>query len=406
MKDGGGGFEGSGTRGAAVAEGAARAGDVEDAATDSAGRAASAAKAAIAAATPAAPGTAIFAEPGPALGAAQSAKQSGAPTVAPSALPTAVPTAVPSESPSAAPDATSPTAQTIAAVTIAPPAVPPVLNNVLQKRDFKATTSTLLDSDGRYLFSWPLEPKYVPLAHDLYRVSSGEAELYGLTHNNGQQRERHYVYILGRSHYGFDITADPGTEVRASAAGTVIGVYTSTDEATNTSDYGRYVVIDHGPALAGLNVYTVYAHLEKSLVKTGDQVKSRQKIGLSGNSGGSRIPHLHLEFRIETNDHAHNVDPLEMLPPFDFGGLSAAPGAEGGFMRSSVELYLRMAASAWKFDVYVKTAVDKVFDDGITILAGTELQLVSRSDKDFLASVLCNGETYPYALDELQYTYK
>ncbi|MDR3120749.1 MAG: hypothetical protein LBU58_05385, partial [Clostridiales bacterium] len=73
MKDGG-GFEGSGTRGAVVAEGATRAGDAEDAATDSARRAA--AKAANAAATPAAPGTAIFAEPGPALGAAQSAKQS------------------------------------------------------------------------------------------------------------------------------------------------------------------------------------------------------------------------------------------------------------------------------------------------------------------------------------------
>ena len=56
--------------------------------------------------------------------------------------------------------------------------------------------------------------------------------------------------------------------------------------------YGRTIEIDHGHG-----VRTRYAHLRKILVKTGDEVEHRRKIGLVGSSGRSTGPHVHYEVR-------------------------------------------------------------------------------------------------------------
>ena len=258
---------------------------------------------------------------------------------------------------------------------------------------------------GGGIFVWPIEPVYAPLAHDYYLVSGGEKKILGYTHNNGFQRNRHYVYIAGRSHYGFDIAAAPGTAVAAAASGTIAGVLTDYSEATNTSGYGLYIVIDHGAVLDGANVYSVYAHLQNAIVKKGDKVEAGGQIGNSGNSGGSRIPHLHFEFRLGANDHAHNIDPLELLPALDLNGLSQTPAESEGFDRSSVELYRRMADSGWEYEVRVLTIIEKSWDGGVTIPANTELPLLARSDGEYSASVLYEGKIYKYSLDELIYTY-
>ncbi len=57
--------------------------------------------------------------------------------------------------------------------------------------------------------------------------------------------------------------------------------------------YGKYVVIDHGD---GEN--TLYGHMSKVTVKTGESVSAGQKIGNVGNTGLSECPHLHFEYRI------------------------------------------------------------------------------------------------------------
>lgn len=54
--------------------------------------------------------------------------------------------------------------------------------------------------------------------------------------------------------------------------------------------YGLVVILRHGASLR-----STYAHLSRLSVKTGDQVKGRQEIGLSGQSGNASGPHLHFE---------------------------------------------------------------------------------------------------------------
>ncbi|MDR0874953.1 MAG: peptidoglycan DD-metalloendopeptidase family protein [Clostridiales Family XIII bacterium] len=85
----------------------------------------------------------------------------------------------------------------------------------------------------------------------------------------------------GRIHEGIDFGTPVGTKVKASDGGKVMAV-------GYDGSFGLTVEIDHG---AGFS--TLYAHLSKTLVKTGDDVYQGQQIAESGNTGYSTGPHLH-----------------------------------------------------------------------------------------------------------------
>ncbi|KAF0164022.1 MAG: metalloendopeptidase-like membrane protein [Rhodocyclaceae bacterium] len=87
-------------------------------------------------------------------------------------------------------------------------------------------------------------------------------------------------------HEGVDFVANPGTGIRAAAAGVVIS-------SERHPQYGNMVEIDHGKDLT-----TRYAHASKLLVKPGQLVKRGQKIAEVGTTGRSTGPHLHFEVRI------------------------------------------------------------------------------------------------------------
>ena len=93
--------------------------------------------------------------------------------------------------------------------------------------------------------------------------------------------------ITGRStfHTGVDIIAGSGTAVMAAAGGVVsfVGVM---------SEYGNVVEVDHDNGLT-----TRYAHLSRSLVKSGDVVMKGQLIAQVGATGRVTGPHLHFEVR-------------------------------------------------------------------------------------------------------------
>lgn len=84
-------------------------------------------------------------------------------------------------------------------------------------------------------------------------------------------------------HKGVDIGLPYGSNVYATAAGTVIF-------AGPKGGYGNAVIISHGNGLA-----TLYGHLSQPLVQPNQKVKVGQVIAKSGNSGRSTGPHLHYE---------------------------------------------------------------------------------------------------------------
>jgi murein DD-endopeptidase MepM/ murein hydrolase activator NlpD len=99
--------------------------------------------------------------------------------------------------------------------------------------------------------------------------------------------ERGPYWRLGY-HPGIDLGVPIGTPVKAVTDGVVL----EAESDGYNSGYGSYVKIDHGNGLESL-----YAHLSTLRVQPGDQIAAGQVIGLSGNTGFSTGPHLHLEIR-------------------------------------------------------------------------------------------------------------
>ncbi len=99
------------------------------------------------------------------------------------------------------------------------------------------------------------------------------------------------------AHTGVDLAVTIGTPVRAAGGGTVL-------DSGNDPEYGIFVLLGHP------NGYeSKYGHLSRSLVLTGQVVGAGEVIGLSGNTGRSTAPHLHLEIR--RGDET--IDPLTMV---------------------------------------------------------------------------------------------
>jgi murein DD-endopeptidase MepM/ murein hydrolase activator NlpD len=96
---------------------------------------------------------------------------------------------------------------------------------------------------------------------------------------------RTYVYngeaIDSAYHLGYDLSVTKHYPAEAANSGTVAFV-------GDLGIYGNTVIIDHG-----LGLFTLYGHLSSIDVKVGDQVKQRQLIGKTGETGLAAGDHLH-----------------------------------------------------------------------------------------------------------------
>lgn len=88
-------------------------------------------------------------------------------------------------------------------------------------------------------------------------------------------------------HLGIDYRAAIGDQVPTTNAGKVVF-------AGDLFYTGWTVIIDHG-----LDIFSVYGHLSKPLVKEGQFVNRGDIIGLSGNTGRTSGPHLHWGVKVQ-----------------------------------------------------------------------------------------------------------
>jgi murein DD-endopeptidase MepM/ murein hydrolase activator NlpD len=95
--------------------------------------------------------------------------------------------------------------------------------------------------------------------------------------------------IYGRPyHPGTDFGTPVGTKVKSVSSGTVRD-FGNTDAFPGCYAWGKWILIDHDNGLSSL-----YAHLSSILVDRGQKLSSGEVIALSGNTGITTGPHLHL----------------------------------------------------------------------------------------------------------------
>lgn len=114
-----------------------------------------------------------------------------------------------------------------------------------------------------------------------------------------------FGYRWGRLHQGIDIEGWSETRVRAAQS----GVVTKVGWLNGYSGFGLVVKIRHER-----RIVTMYAHLERALVKRGERVTAGQLIGKAGCTGSCTGIHLHFQMW----DDGRLVDPLDYLSRRDF----------------------------------------------------------------------------------------
>lgn len=124
-------------------------------------------------------------------------------------------------------------------------------------------------SNSDFFFKSPFQEPMTSYKTSIY----GKKRVYN-NHKKGQ-------------HLGIDYRAAIGEKVPAANRGKVV-------LARDLFYTGWTVLIDHG-----LEVYTNYGHLSKTLVEEGSIVEKGDIIGLSGNTGRTSGPHLHWGVKIQ-----------------------------------------------------------------------------------------------------------
>jgi murein DD-endopeptidase MepM/ murein hydrolase activator NlpD len=113
---------------------------------------------------------------------------------------------------------------------------------------------------------------------------------YGTRHLAGE--------AAARAHKGVDFAAPTGTGVFVAAEGTVLRT------GYQPTGFGRFVEVRHPNGMTSL-----YAHLSRVDVRSGQELYSGERVGLVGSTGYSTGPHLHFEMR----RNGEHVDPSRIM---------------------------------------------------------------------------------------------
>lgn len=164
--------------------------------------------------------------------------------------------------------------------------------------DFKNKLANRISNDDRYgqrsrpfMLQWPTD---FPVITQAFGMNPQIYRRFGLP-----------------GHEGLDIRAPHSTNIYAGADGTVFRVH----DGSGNHAYGIHVRIQHRDGYR-----TIYAHMNRALVRVGDQVKTGDRIGLADSTGNSTGSHLHLTLKKEgataaglTNYPHDIIDPTPFL---------------------------------------------------------------------------------------------
>lgn len=218
---------------------------------------------------------------------------------------------------------------------------------------------------------WPVTPQFQLLEHDKMI-----------------NRYKHYAYGISEGHEGLDITIPVGTPVYAIANGTICSTYVG-NGINNDEDFGNALI--QTTKINGKSYRIIYAHLKKFVVKKGNVAKG-QIIAYSGMTGGTRIPHVHVDIR-NTNSCSINIgsriNPLRILPSIsNFNNLKSSVSrkeyTKSEFPDSSIDLYNRMSkaqknGNVWNYKIYGKLKKNYKINRSLTLKKGTIVELISRA---------------------------
>ena len=135
-------------------------------------------------------------------------------------------------------------------------------------------------------------------AGPMTRLIAFAAPLKGYAVNSAFGLRRLAGEAAARQHKGVDIAAPRGTSVFVASEGEVART------GYDAGGYGRFIEVRHPNGMS-----TLYAHLSRIDVASGDRLGSGERIGLVGSTGRSTGPHLHFEVR---RDHAQ-INPTLVL---------------------------------------------------------------------------------------------
>lgn len=174
-------------------------------------------------------------------------------------------------------------------------------------------------------------------------------------------------------HLGVEFANLRFTPVVAAADGRV--AYAGTDAEIQFGPYrdyyGNLVVINHGAAPGGQTLYTLYAHLERIFVSTGDDVRAGERIGHVGDSGIAEGPHLHFEVRLdEAGDYRATVNPELWIEPYPgFGTLAGRVTASNGDEIAGLPVMVRNDSLQRETYVYGNERVnsDPAWDENLVL---------------------------------------
>ncbi|WP_408006569.1 peptidoglycan DD-metalloendopeptidase family protein [Pseudalkalibacillus sp. A8] len=171
------------------------------------------------------------------------------------------------------------------------------------------------------------------------------------------------------SHFGVDIAAEKGKEIRVVEKGTITKSYYS-------DSYGNVIFVKHPNGME-----TLYAHMSERLAEEGEKVDKGSIIGLIGNTGKSRGDHLHFEVHMdEWNINKTNaVDPLAYLTDQQKAVNVNTPHIEN---KEKVAITIAQGDTLWSISQKYDVSVDELIGwndlDSNLIIVGQTLYVLKQ----------------------------